>query len=83
MKQKDIALILAIVLISGFVSFFASRYLIVPSDERQAEVEVVEPIVADFDTPSNKYFNEKAVNPTETIEIGANGNASPFDSETN
>lgn len=83
MKQKDIALILIIVFVSGMLAFFVSRYLLVPSDERTAQVEVVEAITADFTEPDKRYFNEKSINPTETIEIGGNGNNSPFESSAN
>lgn len=83
MKQKDIALIIVIVFVSGLLSFFVSSYLLVPSSERTAQVEVVEPIVADFVQPDSNYFNEKSINPTQTIEIGGNGNQSPFESDSN
>lgn len=83
MKQKDIALIAIIVFISGFISFFASRYLLVPSNARTAQVEVVEPITAEFTEPDSKYFNEKSINPTQTIEIGGNGNNAPFEADSN
>lgn len=83
MKQKDIALILVIVFVSGFLSFFVSSYLLVPSSERKAQVEVVEPIVADFTEPDKTYFNSKSTNPTQTIQIGGNGNTAPFESNSN
>jgi len=83
MKQKDIALILVIVFVSGFFSFFVSRYLLVPSDVRTAQVEVVEPITAEFAEPDKKYFNAKSINPTQTIEIGGNGNEAPFEADSN
>lgn len=82
MKQKDIALILIIVLLVACLGF-VSRYLLVPSDERTAQVEVVEAITADFTEPDKRYFNEKSIYPTETIEIGGNGNNSPFESSAN
>lgn len=81
MKQKDIALIAIIVFVSGFLSFFVSRYLLVPSSQRTAQVEVVEPIVADFVEPDPRYFNDKSINPTQTIEIGGSGNKTPFESD--
>ncbi|TXG77368.1 hypothetical protein E6P97_01795 [Patescibacteria group bacterium] len=83
MKQKDIALIAIIVFVSGVVSFFVSSYLLVPSSDRTTQVEVVEPIVADFVQPDKAYFNEKSVNPTQTIEIGESGNPSPFEANSN
>jgi hypothetical protein len=83
MKQKDIALILVIVFVSGFLSFFMSQYLLVPSSERTANVEVVEPIVADFVEPDKKFFNEKSINPTQTIEIGDTNNPTPFEADAN
>lgn len=81
MKQKDIALIIIIVFVSALLSFFTSRYLLVPSSARSAQVEIVEPIVADFVQPDKAYFNDDAINPTQTIEISESGNNSPFESE--
>ncbi|CAN5155815.1 hypothetical protein BH09PAT3_BH09PAT3_5220 [soil metagenome] len=78
MKQKDIALIVVIAVIAGAISLVTSRVLFVGSGNRQQTVEVAEPISTVFTTPSSKYFNDKSVNPTQTIQIGNSTNPSPF-----
>lgn len=78
MKQKDIALIILIVAIAGVLSFFISRQLFAPPQNRQQSVEVVQPITADFPKPDSRYFNDQAFDPTQTITIGQNANPDPF-----
>jgi hypothetical protein len=78
MKQKDIALIIIIVFISGVVSFFVSNLLFASPDKRDQKVEKVEPITADFPTPDQKYFNENSIDPTQLIQIGESTNPNPF-----
>lgn len=78
MKQKDIALIIIVVFISGVASFFISNALFASPKNRQQTVEVVEAISANFPTPNTKYFNSEAINPTELIQIGNSTNPNPF-----
>lgn len=78
MKQKDIALILVIAIVSGFVSFFASGKIFVTPENRQQQVEKVDAISSEFTLPSSKYFNNQSVNPAQTIEVGENNNQNPF-----
>lgn len=78
MKQKDIALIIVIVFISGIASFFISGALFASSSSRQQKVEKVEAITADFPTPSKKYFNSESIDPTQLIQIGNSTNPDPF-----
>lgn len=78
MKQKDIALIIIIVFISGVLSFVISNKFISPP-KHDLKAAKVEPISSDFTEPSNKYFNDKSVNPTQLIRIDSNSNKSPFD----
>ncbi len=82
MKQKDIALIILIVAIAGLFSFFISKQLFASPKNRQQEVEVVQPITADFPKPDSRYFNNRAFDPTQTITIGENANPDPFNSKT-
>ncbi len=82
MKQKDIALIILIVAIAGIFSFFISNQLFASPKNRQQEVEVVQPITADFPKPDDRYFNSGAFDPTQTITIGENANPDPFSSKT-
>lgn len=78
MKQKDVALIIVIVFISGIASFVLSNVLFASPKSRQQQVEVVEAINANFPTPSTKYFNAQSINPTELIQIGKTTNPNPF-----
>ncbi|PIZ63170.1 hypothetical protein COY17_01155 [Candidatus Saccharibacteria bacterium CG_4_10_14_0_2_um_filter_52_9] len=78
MKQKDIALIAIIVLISAIFSLIVSKAIFASPKNRQQPVEVVQPITADFPQPDSKYFNDKAIDPTRTITIGQNANPDPF-----
>jgi hypothetical protein len=82
MKQKDIALIAVIVIISGMLSFFLGRLVFSSQGGRDQKAQVVEPIVVEFNaTPSKKYFNANAINPTEIIQIGENSNNVPFNAK--
>jgi hypothetical protein len=78
MKQKDFLLILVIVIVSAFVSYFASKLIFVPPKNRQQQVEVVQSISTDFPTPDTKYFNTSAFDPTQPINVTQNTNTNPF-----
>jgi len=78
MKQKDIALIAIVVIVSAFISLFVSKAIFASPKDRQQEVEVVQPITADFSKPDSRYFNNKAFDPTQLITIGPNANPDPF-----
>lgn len=79
MKQKDMAVIILVVVLSGVLSFIISNKLFAIPQDQQAEVEVIEPITADFTQPDTRYFNSKSFNPTESIKIGDDENPTPFD----
>lgn len=78
MKQKDLLLIAAIVVVSGTISFFVSNLLFKVPKAQETEVEVVQPITPEFAAPDKRYFNTQSVDPTKNITIGDNQNASPF-----
>lgn len=78
MKQKDIALIILIVAFAGIVSYFASNKIFASPKNRHQQVEVVQPITADFPQPDSRYFNKQAFDPTQLITIGQNANPDPF-----
>lgn len=80
MKQKDIALIILIAFISAIVAYFISNAIFAPPKNRQQEVEVVNPISADFPKPDSAYFNNNSFDPTQSITIGGNANPDPFSS---
>lgn len=76
MKEKDIALILIIVFVSGVFSFFVSNKFI-SSPEHNLEAAKVEPITTEFTEPSKAYFNDTSINPTQLIQIENNANQNP------
>ena len=78
MKQKDIALIAVIAIISAVVSFLVSNKLFVTPSNRQQQVEVVDPINASFQQPDKKYFNSNSIDPTQEPQIGSDNNQNPF-----
>ena len=78
MKQKDIALIVLIIILSTIFSMVISGIFISTPKNRSQQVEVVTPISSSFDLPSDKYFNENSVNPTKLIQIGDSPNQNPF-----
>jgi hypothetical protein len=78
MKQKDLAMILLIAGIAAVVSLFVSRAVFSSTGARKQTAEVVDQISTQFQNPSNKYFNENAIDPTQLIQIGDNANPDPI-----
>lgn len=82
MKQKDILLIVVIVVVSGLVSFFISKFLFSIPKNRQTKVEVVQVISSDFPAPDTRYFNANSIDPSKNITIGDSTNSQPFNNST-
>lgn len=78
MKQKDIALIVAIVIISGIFSFLISNFVFVKPKDRKTNVETVPVITSSFIQPDTRFYNNQAFDPTRIIIIGQNSNLDPF-----
>lgn len=78
MKQKDVALILVIIFVSGVFSFVLSNIFISSPEDRKADVEVVEAITPEFPELDKRFFNNEALNPTRNIDIGDSQNPNPF-----
>lgn len=78
MKQKDIALIIVLIAVSGVISFVLSGMIFGKPADRQQKAEVVDVISSDFSLPPTKYFNNNSVNPTQLVEIGNGNNPNPF-----
>jgi len=82
MKQKDFALIAVIAFVGVIASLFVSNLIFASPKNRQQQVEVVQPITADFPQPDNQYFNSSSIDPTKIISIGQNSNPNPFNGST-
>lgn len=78
MKQNDIAILVLIIALSLILSYFIGNAIINTPDNRETEVEVVEPISSEFPVPSEEVFVKDYINPTEIIEIGETNNNQPF-----
>ena len=78
MKKKDLAIIIASVVVATIFSYLICSKFITTSSTRQQKVEVVKPISSDFKLPDQAIFNAGAVNPTKVIQIGPNTNNQPF-----
>lgn len=78
MKQKDIALILVIAVVSGVISFLVSGWIFAKPADRQQKAEKVDVITSDFSLPDPAYFNADAINPTQLVRIGDSNNPNPF-----
>ena len=80
MKQKDLALIVVIIIFSTVISVLLSNLIFASPANREQQVEVVQPITDVFNKPDKRYFNQDAVNPTRIITINPNSNQNPFSS---
>lgn len=80
MKSKDWSVIVAIIILSSLISFGITSVFIGNSKTKPIKVEQVEAITSNFPLPNKKYFNDKAINPTQDIKIGDADNNNPFSS---
>ncbi len=78
MKQKDIALIVIIGVISAVLSIVISKTLFSAQTAKNTKVEVVQTITDNFPEPDKAYFNSNAFDPTRQITIGETANTDPF-----
>lgn len=83
MKKKDLALIVGVVIVSCIFSFVLSNVALGPYKKQVIKVPVVQAISSNFANPQTdveykKFFNDKALNPTQLIKIGDKANTAPF-----
>lgn len=78
MKQKDIAVLIVVIVISAGMSLAVSHFVFASPQNRQQTKAVVEVIDAAFPQPDARYFNKSSVNPTQLIQIGNSTNSNPF-----
>jgi hypothetical protein len=80
MKQKDVAMIIIVVFVSGIISFVVSGKFFVASNVKQ-KVETVDTLSSDFANPDPLYFNKNSIDPTQLIHIGTGSNPNPFNGQ--
>lgn len=78
MKQKDIAVIVAVAVLSAVVSMVVAHFVFDKPQNHKQKAEVVQAISPDFPAADTAYFNQNAIDPTEPIRIGDNNNSDPF-----
>ena len=83
MKQKDWVLIGAVGFISAILSIVLSGVIFGSPKKNPIKVPVVTKISPTFpivqtDNNYTTFFNNKALNPTQLIQIGGNGNTAPL-----
>ena len=83
MKQKDIALITVVIILSGFLSLLLMNYVFGGARSKPTKVIIVEKIPTDFPSVEKRYFNENSINYTQLIQIGSNENPKPFGNVSN
>ena len=81
MKQKDVLLVVVVVIISALFSIVVSRLIFGTPQNRQQSVPIVQPISSNFPDPDKRYFNDQAFNPTKVIKIGDTTNTAPFNAK--
>jgi hypothetical protein len=78
MKQKDIAIIIAVAGFSTVVAFILANVLLATPKNQQAPVKVLDSISSTFPAANNKYYNTSSIDPTQTVQIGDTTNSQPF-----
>jgi hypothetical protein len=79
-KQKDIALIAIVIIISAVFSIIISKVVFGSPKNHPLEASVVQPISADFQQPDSKYFNNQSNDPAQPVQPGSSSNPDPFSS---
>ena len=83
MKQKDLAVIIAVAFFAAVFSLILSGALFGSPKKNPIRVPVVDKISSTFPDVNNDnqyktFFNNKALDPTQLIQIGGNNNVTPF-----
>ena len=72
MKRSEIALIILVVAVSLFSSYFLLNAILGKPDESSVEVKTIDPLEPEVVKPNKNVFNGEAINPTVEIIIGGN-----------
>lgn len=78
MKKNEIALLILIVAVSVGIAYAIGQSIFGKATTKPVEVETVKAISATVEYPSEKIFNENAINPTVPVKIGDPSNQQPF-----
>jgi hypothetical protein len=83
MKQKDIPILIVIVIIAAVFSSIIAHAIFGSTKNHNLKVPVVQPISNEFphfdnDNNYKSIFNEQALDPTQLIKIGTSPSTTPF-----
>lgn len=82
MKPKDLAAIGLFAIVAAIVSFILANAIFKPpaGSTQVPEVSAIDPIFPDAknDSNYNSFFNNNALDPTQTVTIGNQNNTVPF-----
>lgn len=83
MKRKDILYLGVVAFVAAIITYFMAGLVFSAQQKRTATVPIVGSIDSNFpdikNNPSYKsIFNDKALNPTQSIQIGNGQNTAPF-----
>ncbi len=81
MKQKDILVLIVVAFVSAVISLVLSNMFFSSPKNRSQQVEIIDPVTADFPKPSEKYFNGQSVDPAQPVQIGDSNNPNPFNGQ--
>lgn len=71
MKRADIAMIVLIASMSILISFFATRALFGGTASESVKVKTIDKIDSSIVEPSERIFNENAINPAVQVQVSA------------
>ena len=78
MKQKDIAVIIAVAGISTILAIVVAGLIFKSPDKQGTKVMVLDSVSAEFPVADTAFFNTKSIDSTQTVTIGSNNNVQPF-----
>lgn len=78
MKQKDIAILIAVAVFSGIFSLVLSNMFFGNKSTKSQQVESIDAITADFKLPDKKYFNNDSIDPVVLIQVGPSDSPNSF-----
>lgn len=64
MKQKDIAIIVAVTVVAAIASFLIANQIFVTPKTREQTAPVVDAINSNMSSPDKRFFNSDSINPT-------------------
>jgi hypothetical protein len=86
MKRQTLLIVVLVAIIAAFLSFVISDSLFGSPKRNPIYVPVVQKINSTFPLPQTDptykaFFNQQALDPTQLIQIGGNGNTAPFNGQ--